>query len=106
MIVHITSLTSADIMVARKCSSDNEEGLRIIIESVLDSDNECSDFSEDKTESEESSSGSDDESSEENSEESDEENDDAPGPSKCLQTMTQKKQSLLHSTIILGHQYW
>jgi hypothetical protein len=39
--------------------------LRNLVESVLDSDNECSDFSEDETESEESSSGSDDESSEE-----------------------------------------
>jgi hypothetical protein len=58
-------------MATRKCSGDNEEGLRNLVESVLDSDNECSDFSEDETESEESSSGSDDESSEENSEESD-----------------------------------
>jgi hypothetical protein len=70
--VYIISLTSVDIMVARKCSSDNEEGLRNLVASVLDSDNECSDFSEDDTESEESSSGSDNESSEENSEESDE----------------------------------
>jgi hypothetical protein len=80
-------------MAARKCSSDNEEGLRNLVESVLDSDNECSIFSEDETESEESSSGSDNESSEENSQESDEKNDDAPGPSKCVQTMMQKKQS-------------
>jgi hypothetical protein len=58
-------------MAARKCSGDNEEGLTNLVESVLDSDNECSDFSEDETESEVSSIGNDNESSEENSEESD-----------------------------------
>jgi hypothetical protein len=42
--------------------------LRNFVESVLDSDNECSDFSEDETESEVSSIGSDD-SSEEDSDE-------------------------------------
>jgi hypothetical protein len=51
-------------MAARKCSGDNEEGLRNLVESVLDSDNECSGFAEDETESEVSFSGS-DESSEE-----------------------------------------
>jgi hypothetical protein len=40
--VHIISLMSVDITAARKCSSDNEEGLRNLVESVLDSDNECS----------------------------------------------------------------
>jgi hypothetical protein len=39
--------------------------LRNIVESVLDSDNECSDFSVDQTQSEESSSGSDEESGKE-----------------------------------------
>jgi hypothetical protein len=63
--VRIILLTSVDIMVARKCSGDNEEGLRNLVDSVSDSDNECSDFSEVEIESEESSSGSDDESSEE-----------------------------------------
>jgi hypothetical protein len=53
--------------------------LRNPIESVLDRDNECSDFSEDETESEVSSIGSDNESSEEDS---NEKNDDTPGPSK------------------------
>jgi hypothetical protein len=52
--------------------------LRNLVESVLDNDNEYSDFSEDETESEVSSIGSDIESSEE----SDEKNYDAPGPSK------------------------
>jgi hypothetical protein len=64
--------------------------LRNLAESVFDSDNECGDFSEDETESEVSSIGSDDESSKEDS---DEKYDDAPGPSICVQTMTQKKQS-------------
>jgi hypothetical protein len=63
--------------------------LRNRVESVLDRDNECSDFYEDETESEVSSIGSDDESSEEDSDE----NDDAPGPSKCVRTTTQRKQS-------------
>jgi hypothetical protein len=70
--VRIMSLTSVDNTAARTCSGDNEKGLRNLVESVLDSDNECSDFSEDETESEGSSSGSHDESHEENSEESDE----------------------------------
>jgi hypothetical protein len=43
--------------------------LRNRVESVLDRDNECSDFSEDESESEVSSIGSDDESSEEDSDE-------------------------------------
>jgi hypothetical protein len=43
--------------------------LRNRVESVLDRDSECSDFSEDETESEVSSIGSDDESSEEDSDE-------------------------------------
>jgi hypothetical protein len=64
--------------------------LRNLVESVLDSDNECRDFSEDETESEVSSIGSDDESSEEDS---DEKNVDVPGPSKRARTTTQKKQS-------------
>jgi hypothetical protein len=63
--------------------------LRNLVENVLDSDNEYSDFSEDETESEVSSIGSDIESSEE----SYEKNDDAPGPSKRVRTTTQKKQS-------------
>jgi hypothetical protein len=83
--VCIILLTSVDITAARKCSSDNEEGLR----NVVESDNECSDFSVDETESEESSSGSDYESSEQ----SDEKNDNVPGPSKHIRTTTQKKQS-------------
>jgi hypothetical protein len=64
--------------------------LRNHVESVLDRDNECSDFSEDETESEVSSIGNDDESSEKDS---DEKNDDAPGPSKRVRTTTQKKLS-------------
>jgi hypothetical protein len=64
--------------------------LRNLVEIVLDSDNECSDFSEDETESEVSSIGSDNESSEEDG---DEKNDDMPGPSKRARTTTQKKQS-------------
>jgi hypothetical protein len=43
--------------------------LRNCVESVLDRDNECSDFSEDETESEVSSIGNDDESSEKDSDE-------------------------------------
>jgi hypothetical protein len=46
LFVRIISLTSVGIMAARKGSSDNGEGLRNIVESVLDSDNEYSDFSE------------------------------------------------------------
>jgi hypothetical protein len=42
--------------------------LRNLVESVLDSDNECRDFSEYETESEVSSIGSDDESGEEDGE--------------------------------------
>jgi hypothetical protein len=50
--------------------------LRNLVEkSVLESDNVCSDFSEDETDSEVNSIGSDDESNED----SDEKNDDAPG---------------------------
>jgi hypothetical protein len=90
--VRIISLTSVDIMAEIKCSNDNEEGLRNLVESVLDSDNECSDFCKDETESEESSSGNDDESSEENREESDEKDDDA-NPSKCVRTTMQKEYS-------------
>jgi hypothetical protein len=45
--VRIITLTSVDIMAARKGSGDNEEKLRNLVEGVLDSDNECSDFSED-----------------------------------------------------------
>jgi hypothetical protein len=41
--------------------------LRNLVESVLDGDNECRDFSEDETESEVSSIGSDDESCEKDS---------------------------------------
>jgi hypothetical protein len=63
--------------------------LRNLIESVFDSDNECSNFSEDETEPEVSSIGSDVESSEE----SDEKNDVAPGTSKCVRTTMQKKHS-------------
>jgi hypothetical protein len=61
--VRIISLTLVDIIVASKGSGDNEEGLRNLVESVLDSGNDCSDISEDETESEESSSGNDNESS-------------------------------------------
>jgi hypothetical protein len=61
--------------------------LRNLVESVLDSDNECSHFSEDETECEVSSIGNDDKSSEEDS---DEKNDAAPGPSKRGRTTTQK----------------
>jgi hypothetical protein len=64
--------------------------LRNRVESVLDRDNECNDFSDNETGSEVSSVGSNDESSEEDS---DEKNDDAPGPSKRVQTTTQKKHS-------------
>jgi hypothetical protein len=47
LFVRISSLTSVGIMAARKRSGDNEEGLRNLVEkSVLESDNECSDFSE------------------------------------------------------------
>jgi hypothetical protein len=67
--VHINSLASVGIMVVRKCSGDKEEGLRNLVVSVLDNDNECSDFSEDEIESEISCMGSDDKSSEEDSEE-------------------------------------
>jgi hypothetical protein len=62
--------------------------LRNCVESVLDRDNECSDFSEDETESEVSSIGNGDESSDEDT---DDKNDDAPGPSKRVRT-AQKKQ--------------
>jgi hypothetical protein len=53
------------IAAPRKWSGDNEEGLRNLVEkkSVLESDNECSDFSEDETEYEVYFIGSDDESS-------------------------------------------
>jgi hypothetical protein len=60
------------------------------VESVLDRDNECSDFSEDETESQVSSIGNDDESSDEDN---DGKNDDVLGPSKRVRTTTQKKQS-------------
>jgi hypothetical protein len=67
--VRINSLTSVGIMAARKWSGDNEEGWRSLIEkSILESANECSDFSEDETESEVNSIGCDDESNEEDSE--------------------------------------
>jgi hypothetical protein len=62
--------------------------LRNRVESVLDRDNECSDFSEDEIESEVSSTGNNDESSEKDS---DEKNIDAQGPSKRVRTTTQKK---------------
>jgi hypothetical protein len=61
LFVRINSLTSAGIMAAKKWCSDNEEGLRNLVKSVFDSDNECRDSSEDETESEVSSIGSDDE---------------------------------------------
>jgi hypothetical protein len=104
--VRIISLTSVDITAAKKCSGDNEEGLRNLVESVLDSDNECCNFSEGETEPEGSSSRSDDESSEENSGESDEKMTTCQALSERIRTMMQKKQNLPHSTIILGHQYW
>jgi hypothetical protein len=63
--------------------------LRNLVGSVLDNNNECSDFSEDEIESEVSCMGS-DESSDEDSEGK---NDDAPRPSKRVRTMTQKKRS-------------
>jgi hypothetical protein len=69
LFVRIISLTSVGIMATRKGCVDNEEGLRNLVESVLESDNEYSDFSENETESEESSTVSDNESSEEDSEE-------------------------------------
>jgi hypothetical protein len=68
--------------------------LRNRVESVLDRDNECSDFSEDETESEVSSVGNDDESSDKDS---DRKNDDAPGPCKHVRTMTQKKNRVTES---------
>jgi hypothetical protein len=37
-------------MAARNWSGDKEEGLRNLVESVLDNDNECSHFSEDEVE--------------------------------------------------------
>jgi hypothetical protein len=46
LFVRIKSLTSVGIMAVRNLSGDKEEGLRNLVESVLDSDNECSDFSE------------------------------------------------------------
>jgi hypothetical protein len=36
-------------MAGKRCCGVKEEGLRNLIESVLDSDNECSDISEDET---------------------------------------------------------
>jgi hypothetical protein len=52
-------------MAARKWSGDNKEGWRNLVEkSVLESANECSDFSEDETEAEVNSIVSDNESNE------------------------------------------
>jgi hypothetical protein len=76
LFVRIILLTSVGIVAARRGSGDNEEGLRNLVESVLDSDNEYSDFSENETESEESSTVSDNKSSEEDSEENKKKNDD------------------------------
>jgi hypothetical protein len=61
--------------------------------SVLDSDNDDSDFSDNESESEESCSDSVSESSADSSEEHDGNNDDAPGSSKRVRITTQKKQS-------------
>ena len=68
-------------MAAKKFSGDKEEELTKKLESVLDSDCEYSEFSDDERESEEC--VSDGASS---SDESD--NDNAPGSSKCARTMT------------------
>jgi hypothetical protein len=79
-------------MAVKGCRGDNAEGLRKLINSVLDSDND-SDFSDNETESEEGSSDSVSESSADSSKESDDNNDAAPGPSKHLRVTTQKKRS-------------
>jgi hypothetical protein len=75
-------------MAARHCSVDNQERLRNLIESVLESDYECSDSSEDETGCEQSSGESDDVSGVE----SDMKDDDIPGPSTRVRTTVQKKQ--------------
>jgi hypothetical protein len=49
---------SVAIMATKMFCGDNEVGLKTFIESVLDSDNEYSDFSDDETESVKSSSES------------------------------------------------
>ncbi|PSN35429.1 hypothetical protein C0J52_13193 [Blattella germanica] len=77
-------------MAPKRCSGDNEAGLRKMLESVLDSDCEYSEFSDDEIESEECVSRSDSSSSVPSSDESDNKNDDTPGPSKPARTTTQK----------------
>jgi hypothetical protein len=66
----------------------DEEGLRKRIHSVLDSNSESSDFSEEETESEKGNSDNSNEASDENNE-----IDDGPGPSKRIRIMPHKKQS-------------
>ena len=79
-------------MAPKRCNVDNEAGLRKMLESVLDSDCEYSELSDDEIESEECVSSSDSSSSASSSDESDNKNDDAPGPSKRARTTTQKRQ--------------
>ncbi|PSN54069.1 hypothetical protein C0J52_03107 [Blattella germanica] len=79
-------------MAAKRCSGDNKVGLRKMLESVLDSDCEFSEFSDDEIESEECVSSSDSSSSVSSSDESDNKNDDATSPSKRARTTTQKRQ--------------
>ncbi|PSN38302.1 hypothetical protein C0J52_19165 [Blattella germanica] len=90
----IFSLSLVANMAAKRCSGDNEAELRKMLESVLDSDCEYSEFSNDKTESAECVSSSDSSSSESSSDENGNNNDNAPGPSKRARTTTQKRQSL------------
>ena len=72
-------------MAAKRFSGDKEEELTKMLESVLDSDCEYSEFSDDERESEEC--VSDGASS---SDESDNNNDNAPDPSKRARPMTKK----------------
>ncbi|PSN35263.1 hypothetical protein C0J52_17553 [Blattella germanica] len=66
-------------MAPKRCSGNNEAGLRKMLESVLDSDCEYSELSDDKIESEECVSNSDSSSSASHSDESDNKNDDTSG---------------------------
>ncbi|PSN47318.1 hypothetical protein C0J52_04421 [Blattella germanica] len=79
-------------MAPKRYNVDNEAGLRKMLESVLDSDCEYSELSDDEIEFEEYVTSSDSSSSASSSDESDNKNDEASGLSKRAHTTTQKRQ--------------
>jgi hypothetical protein len=78
-------------MASRKCSGTDKEAIKVLLDSVLESDSEESNASSDESDNSVYFSGTEDECSDQNNEQSSENDDQVAVPAKRMKRVMQKK---------------